>query len=115
MKSLTSIMGLIAGLAGGIAIFLIQLQGGGNLDGVLLEPRSDQPSKAPTSPREFLLIEPTDTPADATQPSSSESSDAGIEWVFVLVSSTLGAIVSGVVGALTGIAINRFIPGLEKA
>jgi len=35
--------------------------------------------------------------------------------VFIIVSSTLGAIVSGVVGALTGIAINRFIPGLEKA
>ena len=31
MKSLTSIMGFIAGLAGGIAIFLIQLQGAATL------------------------------------------------------------------------------------
>jgi hypothetical protein len=120
MKSQASIMGLIAALAGGIAIFLVQLQGGGNLDGVLPEPRTAIPQATPAPPPRSLLVEPTDTPAE--QPPSSDANkryiddtnNEGINWAQLIVSSILGAILSGVVGTLTPIAINRFIPRLEK-
>lgn len=118
MKSPSSIMGLVAALAGGIVIFLVQLQGGGNPTGVLTEPRTT----APASPLARFLSEPPDTPADTTQPPSAtnnedreDTNNEGINWAQLIVTTTLGAILSGVVGALTPIAINRFVPRLEKA